>query len=81
MSLSTKYNLNSTIWIAYARGNDHLTGKDNSDIGSRLLFAGPIANPSEPERSTDLRSKSSTIPFTRDMHVYSVKWEPGNILK
>lgn len=67
-----------TIWLAYVRGNDRLQGKNGEDIGSRILFGGPVLNPREPERSQNLRSKSSADPFNSDTHTYRCKWEYGD---
>lgn len=69
-----------TIWVAYARGNDHLTGNDGSDIGSKLLFGGPTLRPDEPNRSKQLRSYlTKSRPFTTDLHTYKCQWEKGKI--
>lgn len=76
----SKTNQNTSIWIAYSRGNDHLTLSNGRDIGSRNLYGGPVMEYEEPFRSAQLLKYESPIPFNKDMHIYTVKWEPGIIL-
>lgn len=68
---------NQKIVLAYARGNDHLTGNDDADIGGRLLFAGPVLSEREPERSSKLNSYRAQKHFGNEFHVYRLRWTPG----
>lgn len=73
-------NPNVSITLAYVRGNDRLIGPDNFDIGSRLLYGGPILNPLEPLRSKEIRSVNSSVAFNINRHVFSVIWNPEKII-
>lgn len=65
------------IWIAYARGNDNLISAYNiiDDIGNKLLFAGPVMNSSEPQRSVYLVSKRFSESVSNKPHVFILDWK------
>ncbi|XP_025830503.1 beta-1,3-glucan-binding protein 1-like isoform X2 [Agrilus planipennis] len=67
------------IWIAFSRGNDRLYGAGGNDLGSRLLFGGPIFDHSEPGRSRFLRTVRSDTPFFKEFHTYKLVWKPDRI--
>lgn len=69
---------NQKILIAYARGNKELTANDGTDIGGKLLFAGPVLSTEEPNRSSKLSSKRGQQLFSNTFHVYRLLWTPGN---
>lgn len=69
--------LKSKIWIAYARGNNELTGDGGDDIGSKMLFGGPVLDYKEPKRSSLLKTFYGNEPMNDQFHNYSLLWEPG----
>ncbi|XP_044766423.1 beta-1,3-glucan-binding protein 1-like [Coccinella septempunctata] len=77
--LESSKNKSKKIWIAYARGNQHLYGNGGDDIGGTLLFGGPSLTFAEPERSKYLSTSRGKKPFVEDFHVYSVVWKPDKI--
>ncbi|KAK9891872.1 hypothetical protein WA026_017358 [Henosepilachna vigintioctopunctata] len=77
--LQSSLNPVKKIWVAYARGNEHLIGNSGDDLGGNLLFGGPIINVTEPERSRYLSSTRAKNVFSSDYHTYSVIWEPNKI--
>ncbi|KAB0796437.1 hypothetical protein PPYR_10498 [Photinus pyralis] len=74
----------SKIWIAYSRGNTKLIMSDpndidvrgfsGTDIGGRLLLAGPTLEEREPQRSKRLVHKYADQPFSDDYHTYGLVW-------
>ncbi|XP_060535531.1 beta-1,3-glucan-binding protein-like isoform X2 [Cylas formicarius] len=62
------------IWIAYARGNELLTGGNGDDLGGKLLFGGPVVSPLEPNRSRYLSSYRNAQPLANEMHTYKLTW-------
>lgn len=66
---------NVKIIIALARGNDQLTTSNGEDIGSRVLYGGPILNMQEID--TLLHVFNATEPFNVKMRTYSCVWLPG----
>ncbi|XP_045462189.1 uncharacterized protein LOC123672218 [Harmonia axyridis] len=78
--LESSTNKSKKIWIAYARGNQHLYGNGGEDIGGTLLFGGPMLTFNEPDRSKHLSSSRGRRPFSESFHKYSVLWEPDQIL-
>lgn len=67
---------NKKIWIGYARGNDHLVGINKNDIGSTVLYGGPIVDPRGDERSLYLKSYTSeTGSITAKEHTFTLIWK------
>lgn len=69
------------VWIAYSRGNKVLKGNGPEDLGSRLIFGGPVVYPTEPIRSKFLSSNYGRSPYSDDFHIYTLDWRPGRCCK
>nr|CAI5837245.1 unnamed protein product [Callosobruchus analis] len=67
---------NKRILVAYSRGNLHFSGTDGINIGTYMLFGGPMASPQEPEKSRLLSSyRSDTSPFNKiELFVDEIKY-------
>ncbi|KAF2893400.1 hypothetical protein ILUMI_12794 [Ignelater luminosus] len=66
--------------IAYARGNDRLVPTNGGgDIGSRVLYAGPVFTYEESGHSSRLKKHVDSIAFHNDFHVYKLEWVPGKM--
>ncbi|KAF2893401.1 hypothetical protein ILUMI_12795 [Ignelater luminosus] len=66
--------------IAYARGNDRLVPTNGGgDIGSRVLYAGPVLTYEESGHSSRLKKHVDSIAFHNDFHVYKLEWVPGKM--
>lgn len=79
MYLEQVNNKNKKIWIGYVRGNEHLMGKNGKDIGSTLLYGGPVVDFKSAERDQYLISyRSSTGFIAGQEHTFTVIWTKGN---
>lgn len=74
----------SKIRIAYSRGNTKLVisnpndidirGLSGTDIGGRLLLAGPMVEEDEPQRSRRMVARHGDQPFYDGYHTYGLLW-------
>lgn len=66
--------------IAYSRGNDKLLPRGGGeDIGSRVLYAGPVLEYLEPARSRRLKKRVDNIPYHNAFHDFKFEWVPGKV--
>ncbi|XP_068142475.1 gram-negative bacteria-binding protein 2-like [Drosophila tropicalis] len=77
MDLTSKYDGNVAIRLAYARGNEELISTANTHIGGKCLYGGVKFDKNENEKTVE---KMSNQHYGQKMHNYTVIWHSDRII-
>ncbi|EDW79014.1 uncharacterized protein Dwil_GK10787 [Drosophila willistoni] len=77
IDLTSKYDGNVAIRLAYARGNEKLISTANTDIGGKCLYGGIKFDVNENEKTVEKRSQQH---YGQEMHNYTVIWHSDRII-